>query len=119
GFDGVLNLLPHDGDLDLYDDKAWAKVFAHDTAARGLFGSSGASSKSAGFHWTMPAPTQLKDARAVRDLLRGSRIDPIRMVYVAGLAPATPCAIRIDETADAGRRVTVLATTRGDGRVPW
>ena len=118
-FDGVLNLLPHDGDLDLLDAKAWQRIYEQDTSERGLFSSSAASSKSAGFGWTVPAREQLLAARAVRDLLRQSRIDPAHMIYVAGVAPATPCAIEIDEAAAPGRRVKVLATARGDGRVPW
>jgi hypothetical protein len=119
-FDGVLDLLPHAGTLDLYDGAAWERLFAQDVPSdRGIFSSSVATSKSAGFAWVRPDGAQLADARRMRDLLRASPIDAARMIYVAGCADETPCDVTIDEGAPAGRRVTVHATERGDGRVPW
>jgi hypothetical protein len=41
------------------------------------------------------------------------------MIYVAGVADQTPADVVIDEKAEKGYRVTVMATSRGDGRVPW
>ena len=41
------------------------------------------------------------------------------MIYVAGVAEQTPTDIVVDEKAPEGRRVTVMATRQGDGRVPW
>ncbi|MGH9175143.1 MAG: esterase/lipase family protein, partial [Vicinamibacterales bacterium] len=119
-FDGVLNLLPYEGTLDLYGPADWARLFTHDVpSGRGLFSSNVASSKSAGFAWTEPSAASLANARRVRDLIRYVTLDPTRTIYVAGAAAETPCDIVVDESAPPGRRVRVLATAHGDGRVPW
>ena len=119
-FDGLLNLLPYEGTLDLYNSADWTKLFTHDVpTGRGLFSSSIASTQSAGFAWTPPSASSLAGARRVRDLIRTSPLDPARTIYVAGTAPETACDVVIDETAPVGRRVRVLATAHGDGRVLW
>jgi CHAT domain-containing protein/triacylglycerol esterase/lipase EstA (alpha/beta hydrolase family) len=120
-FDGVLNLLPHGGDVDLYDLASWQRIRDLDVppAARGLFSSGAASAKSSGIGWALPDGAQLAAAAKMRALLAATRFDPARTVYVAGVARETACAVVIDEKAPAGRRVAVLATARGDGRVPW
>ena len=41
------------------------------------------------------------------------------MVYVAGVADETACDILVEPTAAPGRRVRVLASAHGDGRVLW
>jgi len=120
-YDGALQLLPHAGTLDLYDTAIWQRLQKHDAKQdRGIFGSKPVDpSKSANVAWTVPTIARLNRARASRDLLRTSPLDPNRMIYVAGVAEQTPTDIVIDENAPEGRRVTVMATRRGDGRVPW
>ena len=120
-YDGALQLLPHAGTLDLYDAATWQRLHQHDAKAdRGIFGSKPVDpSKSANVAWSVPTSARLARARASRDLVRTSPLDPNRMIYVAGVADQTPTDIVIDEKAVEGRRVTVMATSRGDGRVPW
>ena len=120
GFDGVLNLLPHNGALDFFDQAVWERLLDMDAPeARGLFGSGVATSKSAGFRWSLPAPAALEKARKLASILRESPLDPARVVYVAGTADETACDLEIDEHAKEGRRVKVIASARGDGRVLW
>ena len=119
-FDGVLNLLPHDGSTDYFDRAAWARLLEADAPeTRGLFGSSVASSKSAGFRWALPDTHALDKARDSARQLGSSRLDATRVVYVAGVADETACEVVIDSGAPAGRRVKVMASSRGDGRVLW
>jgi triacylglycerol esterase/lipase EstA (alpha/beta hydrolase family) len=120
GFDGVLNLLPHDGPQDFFDRSMWETLLDLDAPqSRGLFGSKVASTKSAGFRWSVPDEGALDRARAIARQLASSRLDPARVTYVAGSADETACEIVLDRDAPAGRRVKVLATARGDGRVLW
>ena len=120
-FDGVLSLLPNrGGTLDLFDREVWERLLARDAPQeRGLFASGVASSKSAGFRWAIPSDSGLAQARALAETIRESPLDPGHAIYVAGVADATACDLVIDEEADAGRRVKVMASTRGDGRVLW
>jgi hypothetical protein len=120
GFDGALGLLPHGGALDLFDHTVWQRLLELDAPeTRGLFGSGVASSRSAGFRWSVPSRAALDKARKFAALVRESPLDASRVVYVAGVADETACDVEIDETAPAGRRVRVMATARGDGRVLW
>lgn len=120
GFDGVLDLLPHGGALDFFDHAVWQRLLELDAPQeRGLFGSEVASSKSAGFRWSIPSSQGLAKARRLADAIRASPLDPARTVYVAGVADATACDLVIDQEAPAGRRVKVLASSHGDGRVLW
>jgi pimeloyl-ACP methyl ester carboxylesterase len=120
GFEGVLNLLPHDGDTDFFDTRTWERLLDLDAPqSRGLFGSSVASSKSAGFRWAIPGRDALDKARRLAATLRTTPLDPARVLYVAGAADETACGVEIDEAAVSGRKVKVLATSRGDGRVLW
>jgi tetratricopeptide (TPR) repeat protein len=120
-YDGALQLLPHAGTLDLYDVAIWERLHLHDAKHdRGIFGGKPVDpSKSANVAWTVPTSKRLSNARNSRDLLRTSALDPNRMIYVAGVADQTAIDIVIDESALPGRRVTVMATRQGDGRVPW
>jgi hypothetical protein len=119
-FDGVLDLLPHEGTIDLFGRESWQRLARFDHPAdRGLFSGKVESSKSSGFKWPVPSVARLGEARRMREIVRSSPLDPHRMIYVAGLAPETACDVLIDEHAPAGRRVRVLATAHGDGRVPW
>jgi hypothetical protein len=78
-----------------------------------------ASSKSAGFRWTVPAAVALARAKATIDRIRQTPLDPARVVYVAGVADETACDVVVDDAAPEGRRVRVMASARGDGRVLW
>ncbi len=119
-FDGVLQLLPHTGTLDVYQEPIWQSLLEHDRGrARGVFGSNVATSKTADIEWPVPDAAQLAEAIKVRQLLQDSPIDAQRMIYVAGSAAATPCDVSIDFSASAERRIRVDATSFGDGRVPW
>jgi tetratricopeptide (TPR) repeat protein len=119
-FDGVLQLLPHNGTLDVYQAETWRSLLEHDRdRARGLFGAKVATSDTAGIEWPVPDAAQLAEAFKVQGLLRASPIDSQRMIYVAGRADATPCNVSIDLSAPATRRIRIDATSFGDGRVPW
>ncbi len=119
-YPGVIQLLPDSGSLDLFDPVVWQRLHEQDVElARGLFGPGAASSKSTGVRWPQPEAKLLAQARALREKMRQVKLDADRSLYVAGVAPATPIDVRIDEAAEPGRRVIVEATEHGDGRVPW
>ena len=75
-----------------------------------------ATSKSAGFRWALPSAQALKDAKDAAALVRAPRSIPSAS-SIAGAADETACDILIDDTAEKGRKVKVLASNRGDGRV--
>jgi hypothetical protein len=119
-FEGVLDLLPHSGTLDLHDHAQWQRLLDLDAPEkRGLFGGSVATSKSAGFRWVVPGKASLQRARALARKIADSPLDPARTIYVAGVADETPCDLETDEAAPETRRVKVIATAQGDGRVLW
>lgn len=119
-FQGILDLLPDTGTLDLFDPAQWQALYDQDAPPdRGLFSSSVASSKSAGFAWPLPGAAALARARASRDMVATSAVDSTRMVYVAGVADETASDILVEPTAAPGRKVRVLASAHGDGRVLW
>lgn len=124
-FPGVLNLLPL-GDAGAADREKWfetawwTQLLALDAPEkRGLFGGGVESSKSAGFRWTVPDADSLARARELTLTLASQSLDPARVVYVAGAAPETAVDVVTHQSAPQGRRVTVLASRRGDGRVLW
>jgi hypothetical protein len=119
-FEGVLDLLPHGGSLDLHDHAVWQRLLELDApGARGLFGGSVASTKSAGFRWVVPAKASLQRARDLARRIADSPLDPARTIYVAGAADETPSDLQFDETAPEKHRVRVIASPQGDGRVLW
>ncbi|MFK7889901.1 MAG: CHAT domain-containing protein [Granulosicoccus sp.] len=119
-FDGALQLLPHNGTLDLYELDSWEQLYSHDVpSSRGVFSSKIATKKSAGISWVIPDAAQLEQAATVRDLIAGSLVDEKRMIYVAGKARATAVDLSINPNARASRQVVVHATAAGDGTVPW
>jgi pimeloyl-ACP methyl ester carboxylesterase len=122
GFEGALSLLPHPAHsaLDVFNPEVWKTLLDRDAPeTRGLFGSSVATSKSAGFRWTLPDGEALKRARQNAERIQQSPLDPARVTYVAGLADETACDVVVDETAPHGRKVRVMASAQGDGRVLW
>lgn len=102
-FPGLLEMLPPQSTFDLFDAAAWQSLATADPD-KGT--------------WQPPTAAALKAARANRERLAASPIDPQRMLYVAGCAPATPVDLTIADTG-AKKRLVFHATTRGDGRVPW
>jgi triacylglycerol esterase/lipase EstA (alpha/beta hydrolase family) len=119
-FEGVLDLLPQSGTLDLFDHRQWQQLLEVDAPQkRGLFGGGVASSKSAGFRWVVPRSASLARARKLAQSIANSPLDPARTVYVAGVADETACDLVVDLDAPEGRRVKVLASSEGDGRVLW
>lgn len=96
-FPGVLEMLPTTTERDFFARETWQELRAVD-----------------GEGWVPPDAAALTAARACRELLDRSPTDPRRMLYVAGQAPATPVGLRLD-----GGKIAILASARGDGRVPW
>jgi pimeloyl-ACP methyl ester carboxylesterase/tetratricopeptide (TPR) repeat protein len=120
GYDGLLDLLPQRSTLDLFDKGVWDRLLDLDKeASTGLLGSRAAAAGSGGFRWTVPSATALDKARKLMAAVRNGPLDPARVVYVAGRADETPCDVVIDDRPDAERKVKVLASPRGDGRVLW
>ena len=104
-YPGLLELLPSQGTFDLFTPEAWIRIQQ-------------ASSKTD--KWTTPSDARLLEARRVRTtLIEKSPVDPERMLYVAGWAPATPVDLEIGDSAGDGDRLVFHATPHGDGRVPW
>lgn len=119
-FPGVMDLLPDSGSLDLFDPAIWKRVRENDVGTeRGLGPASAASAESSGVLWPLPPDDLLARARATRERIGKIKLDPDRVLYVAGCAPSTPVDVTIDPSAEVGRRVLVQATEHGDGRVPW
>lgn len=98
---GVVELLPHDRDGLYYEEATWSGWRKLDREP-----------------WQPPRAQLLQDAARVRDALASGGIDRDRMVYLAGRADLTPAAIDV-VTDGQGKRIRVLATAFGDGRVPW
>ncbi|MCM1984538.1 CHAT domain-containing protein [Lyngbya confervoides] len=90
-FPGLVELLPYKDDHDLLNTARWQELAA-DYA---------------------PEESLLQQARDFRQRLNEA-VDPDHMVYVAGIAPTTPC--RMDHRAT----LVIFGSTRlGDGTVPW
>ena len=105
-YPGVLELLPSDKRRDYFAAETWNTLMAADAGDRGG-------------KWVKPADSQLQAAAQVRQALAAGAVDAGRMLYVAGCAASTPCDIEIDDDAAARRRIRVIGTAAGDGRVPW
>lgn len=101
-FPGLLEMLPTGSRFNFFDVATWERFASVDDKG-----------------WVLPEEKQLRAARETRALLDRSPIDPQRMVYVAGSAPATPVDLEVDASAAKRARFRFLATPRGDGRVPW
>jgi CHAT domain/Lecithin:cholesterol acyltransferase len=102
-FPGVLAMLPADAREDYFDAAVW-KSYAEQSDGE----------------WIQPVAADLLAAREVRQLLDQAGFDPQSMLYIAGHARTTLCAMRIDaQEKDPARRIQFEATNRGDGRVPW
>lgn len=102
-FPGLLEMLPTSGSLDLFDAATWQALAAADPENG---------------NWQPPAARSLTAARSGQQLLANSPLDPERMFYIAGCAPATPIDLTI-EGDGTERRLLFHATSGGDGRVAW
>ncbi len=102
-FPGLLEMLPTGGSFDFFDPAAWQTFAAADPENA---------------TWLPPTADALAAARARQQQLDNSPIDPERMLYIAGCAPATPVDLTI-EGEGTDTRLVFHATSRGDGRVPW
>ncbi len=97
-FPGILELLPLDEHLDIFDSETWEVLKQADSEG-----------------WMTPEKDDLAIARATWQLLKRAPIDGQRMIYVAGAADATPIGVEFND----GQKVRFIATAQGDGRVPW
>jgi len=102
-FPGLLELLPTTSSLDLFEEAVWSNLAAADTDRE---------------TWQPPTADALATAKANRDKLAASPVDPERMFYLAGWAPATPVDLSIHEVGEK-KELVFLATSQGDGLVPW
>lgn len=105
-FPGLLSLLPlsTDAENDFANSKVWEKM----RAAHGKD------------NWPIPNEEDLKTFKAYRDgIVKGMKNEYYQnAVYVAGKDKATPCAYRIDESAQ-GNELIFLSTGEGDQSVTW
>ncbi len=70
--------------------------------------------------WLPPDAPDLESAARLREALSNpATIAPENMSYIAGKAPATPISVEIDAEAKGKKRIRLMATEEGDGRVPW
>ena len=102
-FPGLLEMLPISSSLDLFDGESWKNLAKADPERE---------------TWQVPGSADLATARANRERLTQTPIDPERTFYIAGWAPVTPIDLTIDEDGEK-KRLVFQATPRGDGRVPW
>lgn len=100
-FPGVLAMLPKDQREDYFSFETWKRY--HEKAGR---------------KWVLPDADDLDRAREFRRLIDNSPVDPERTIYVAGCADVTPAEMFL-ETEGEESYIGFLATSRGDGRVPW
>jgi hypothetical protein len=96
-YPGLLEMLPADNDGELFDHGWWRNL-----------------ARRASNGWLVPDGDDLESARVTRRVLDDSPIDRQRMVYVAGWHRRTPFKHRIQ-----GDEIRFIATSMGDGRVPW
>ncbi len=105
-FPGLLEMMPTHNTLDLFSPEGWDKIQKAD---------------GDGNTWPTPKRQKLAAARKVRDRILNddNTIDPRRMLYVAGHAPATPVDLLFVKDKKGHEDIGFLATSHGDGRVPW
>lgn len=111
-FPGVLEILPVDNDYRFFGTDVWQELKAGDEEMRE-------------YKVELPAAADLLQARRTWETILAAPLDSSRTLYVAGQAPQTPIAWRVEteknpEHLDRERKVIVFeATARGDGIVPW
>ena len=99
-YPGLLEMLPE----ELFDHARWEEFQKADPRRD---------------HWPIPSASALQDAQRVCGAIRQSPLDPARVLYVAGHAPATPSGMSIGQDDDGNDCLVFQATPEGDGRVTW
>ncbi|MEJ8811013.1 CHAT domain-containing protein [Variovorax ureilyticus] len=129
GFRGALQLLPRPGFVDTFEGQpeggepqqywrpeGWTALKAVNTDL--WFGDyhcgqpDAETLASAGWLWTEDAKADDTGLPALPDAYRA------KSVYVFGIAPNTPCGVRL-ETRSGTPRLRMVSTARGDGTVTW
>jgi hypothetical protein len=105
-FPGLLSLLPHstEKDNDFGASETWKLMLdAHGDAG-----------------WPLPGDPDIKTFGTYRNKILSSITDTdfANAVYIAGKDKSTPCAYRVDSTAQ-GKQLTFLSTAEGDQSVTW
>lgn len=86
----------------------------------GLLGGTWESWKAVESSWVSPASAGLAAAKSLREGLKSWTPDLLAQVrYVAGRADATPIDLEIRQNRKGRKELVLVATSRGDGRVPW
>ena len=129
GFRGALQLLPSPGFVDTFqgqpeggeaqqywDAEAWKKLKALNTdlwfGDRRCGQPDADTLASAGWLWT-------EDAKAGAAALPSLPADyQAKAIYVFGIAPDTPCGLRLEDRGGS-KRLRMVSTARGDGTVTW
>lgn len=101
-YPGLLELLPTGGKYDFFRRETWEELRQTENG-----------------DWPLPDEAALRAARVLQEVIGKRPLHSERILYVAGLAPATPASVDIDPKADPHRRLRFVATSRGDGRVCW
>jgi hypothetical protein len=105
-FPGLLSLLPYSTDVanDFGNAQTWQNMAT-------AYGENG---------WPLPLAGDLKTFTDYRNqvLKNMNEADFANAVYVAGKDKATPCAYRVDDTAN-GKQLVFLSTAEGDQSVTW
>ncbi len=102
-FPGPIQLLPFNhGAMDLLEAPVWEKL-----------------ANGEGDDWVKPSKNNLLDAQAFWKKINTFKMNHEHMLYVAGKAPATPMDIEIDSSDKGNKKISFLATAKGDGRVTW
>ena len=101
-YPGVLEMLPNKDGYSYFYKKTWDDLHSVDNKG-----------------WIVPKDDRLEKAYQFRKALDNSCIDTERMLYIAGRAPSTPIGLEIYTDEEAGKKLRFIATSRGDGRVPW
>src|SRR5205823_5780647 len=98
-FPGVLSLLPgaKDGVDDYLSAETWARYY-----------------QAGAGDWIAPDANDLKIARAFRAIIDSNSVNPEKMLYVAGQAPATLIAMYSDIGGKGAASIRFRATARGD-----
>ncbi|SDC44680.1 CHAT domain-containing protein [Variovorax sp. CF079] len=137
GFRGALQLLPRPGFVDTFegqDDggethaygepKTWIDLQAVNTDL--WFGDKicalpdAMALKEASWLWSEDAKARAAASPPLPDSVTPALPDAYRdkSIYIFGVAPATPCGVRLEKRGDKPR-LRMVATTRGDGTVTW
>ena len=103
-FPGLLELLPRELGGEMYAPEMWQKMRMLQPHGK----------------WVVPDNTALADAEKTWKKIDSVKLSGTGLAYVAGFDKAlTPMGIRLDNNAVKDKKIAVLGTPLGDGRVPW